>query len=45
MEKESNISLGGILMYVREMKEQSVRVTQFLLALKNVAQKECAPRY
>ena len=31
--------------YVREMKEQSVRVKQFLLAHKNVAQKECAPKY
>ena len=37
MEKESNISLVGL--YVWETKAQSVGVKQFLLALKNVAQR------
>ena len=43
--EESKVKKIFSQIYVREMKEQSVRVKQFILAHKNVAQKECAPRY
>ena len=42
------VSIGVFLSrfgYVWETKEKSVSVKQFLLVLKNVAQKECMPRY